>query len=189
MLQREINILRMINSPNVVKLYGEVKIPLNGDYLLLLEFCNGGNLREFIKARRKPILPEEQAHFFLLQIVRAIQDHSAVKVVHRDLKLVNIGLKIESERFNNEEARNKFIENLDFEKDRHKLRVKMIDYGLARILLEEDLATTQVGTPVYAAPEVLEGREYTSSADVWSVGVLFFEMLTGYQPFNKATRT
>jgi serine/threonine protein kinase len=110
-------------------------------------------------------------------------------VVHRDLKLVNIGLKIESERFNNVEARNKFIENLDFEKDRHKLRVKMIDYGLARILLEEDLATTQVGTPVYAAPEVLEGREYTSSADVWSVGVLFFEMLTGYQPFNKATRT
>jgi inhibitor of nuclear factor kappa-B kinase subunit alpha len=95
-------------------------------------------------------------------------------VVHRDLKLQNIGLKIESEKFNSNEDRTIFINKLSFEKDRNKLQIKMIDYGAARILKEDEIACTRVGTVEYAAPEVLEEREYTSSVDVWSVGVLFF---------------
>jgi calcium-dependent protein kinase len=78
---------------------------------------------------------------------------------------------------------------LDFSKDRHKLKVKVIDFGLACKLSDDGFTHSyQVGSPLNKAPEVLnlkkgEQVKYTNKVDVWAVGVLFFEMIYGYPPF------
>ena len=61
---------------------------------------------------------------------------------------------------------------------------KIADLGFARKVEEGQLAETKLGTPLLMAPEVLNGNKYDHSADVWSLGCIFYEMLTGYQPFT-----
>lgn len=84
----------------------------NGDHMLLLQFCNGGNLEDFIKIRGGK-LDEKQAHFILKQIVNGIRDQNNHRIMHRDLKPANIGIVFEGERFDNDQ-RKKYIEQFDF---------------------------------------------------------------------------
>ena len=63
-------------------------------------------------------------------------------------------------------------------------QVKIADLGFARKLQEGDLASTRLGTPLVMAPEVLDGNKYDHTADVWSLGCVFYEMLTGFAPFT-----
>lgn len=62
--------------------------------------------------------------------------------------------------------------------------IVIADLGFAKQLDEDELAKTQCGTPLYMAPEILNGQSYDSKVDVWSLGTIFFEMLTGFQPFT-----
>lgn len=62
--------------------------------------------------------------------------------------------------------------------------VKIADLGFARELGYEDLSKTMCGTPLVMAPEILNGKQYNHKADVWSLGVVFFEMITGFTPFT-----
>ena len=75
-------------------------------------------------------------------------------------------------------------ENLLFNsKDYSKAQIKISDFGLARFLQEEKLATTTCGTPGYVAPEILSEKPYGSACDIWSVGVVMFILLSGEPPF------
>ena len=67
--------------------------------------------------------------------------------------------------------------------------VKIADLGFARRLDHDSLAATRLGTPLVMAPEVLEGNKYDHSADVWSLGCIFYEMLTGFSPFTGTNQT
>ena len=91
--------MQEINSEYVIKLYGQ-SVAQNGDRVLVLELCNGGDLRSFIELR-DGILKEEEAHWLLSQIIKAIIDYSKCRVVHRDLKLLNLALVVEGEVFKN----------------------------------------------------------------------------------------
>lgn len=62
-------------------------------------------------------------------------------------------------------------------------RVKIADFGFARSLMQNDMANTMCGSPLYMGPEVLEGKKYNAKADLWSVGAILFEMLTGKPPY------
>jgi serine/threonine-protein kinase ULK/ATG1 len=64
------------------------------------------------------------------------------------------------------------------------IQIKIADLGFARELKKEDLSETICGTPLVMAPEVLNGKRYNHKADVWSLGIVFFEMITGFTPFN-----
>ena len=64
------------------------------------------------------------------------------------------------------------------------IKVKIADLGFSRKVEEGQLAQTKLGTPLTMAPEVLDGREYDHKADVWSLGCIFYEMLTGFPPFT-----
>lgn len=65
-----------------------------------------------------------------------------------------------------------------------KVVVKIADLGFARRLAPDDMAKTACGTPLNMAPEILEGNEYDMTVDVWSLGCVFYEMLTGFSPFT-----
>ena len=66
--------------------------------------------------------------------------------------------------------------------------LKVIDYGLARVLFPGQLSRSMCGTPQYMAPEVVKGEQYGYAADWWSVGVIMYEMITGFNPFSAKDR-
>ena len=68
-------------------------------------------------------------------------------------------------------------------------QVKIADLGFARKLQVGNLAETRLGTPLVMAPEVLDGNKYDHTADVWSLGCVFYEMLTGYAPFTGTSQS
>jgi serine/threonine protein kinase len=68
----------------------------------------------------------------------------------------------------------------------HDGKIKLADFGFCRLLKnKEEMAKTMLGSPIYMAPEILKGLDYSSKADIWSLGVVLFEMLFGYCPFEE----
>lgn len=110
----------------------------------------------------------------------------AKDVMHRDLKLPNVMLHFEeiSQVAPDQKELNEFIKSFDFENHFKSLTCKIADLGFARKLPEDELAKTGCGTPLLMAPEVLGGQHYDHKADVWSIGCLFYELLTGFMPFT-----
>lgn len=111
--------------------------------------------------------------------------------MHRDLKLANILIHFNSDDYmfdsiKDEVERNRkkqnYFQTVDLAKT--TFSVKIADLGFAKELAYEDLSQTQCGTPLIMAPEILNGTVYNHKADVWSLGVVYFEMLTGFTPFN-----
>ena len=180
-LDNEINILKEINHPNIVKLY-DIKDTSQYIYLVT-EYCNGGGLsdclEEYQKRNNKPF-PENIVQYLMKQIVSALSYLHNKKILHRDIKLDNI------------------LVNFDKEEDRKKLnmlkaKVKMIDFGFARYLKNEELAFSTLGSPINMDPGILRklnkmehSKEYgyDEKADIWSLGTICYEMLIGKCTFD-----
>jgi serine/threonine protein kinase len=160
-LEQEIQCQRSVSSENIVKLLDVQKTENN--FYLILEYCKGGDLASFIKKNGK--VSEEVAHNWLKQIAEAFRVLTEKNIIHRDLKLQNI-LMTEAST---------------------SATLKLADFGLSRFL-EDDLAKTWVGTPLYMAPEIVNCQEYDSKADIWSLGLVLFELLTGTLPLRVANR-
>ena len=186
-LKNEITILSKIDHPQVIKLKDIQRTENN--FYLVMEFCNGGDLEKLKDLRRK--FKEIEARIILQQLVSGFKEIYKQQVMHRDLKLANILV-----HFPEEDLKFKDITNLDEkaflisqklkEMDllKAKIQVKIADLGFARELSYEDLSQTICGTPLVMAPEVLNGKMYNHKADVWSLGIVFFEMITGFTPFT-----
>jgi len=186
LLINEIGIMADLKHRNVCKLVSATKTESN--YYLVTEFCNGGDLSGFMKARGG-YLEELEARLLLRQLVRGMAAIQRENIMHRDLKLPNILLhfpeltrdQICSEQFSIQS----FTSEVEITGEHAvKVVVKIADLGFARRLAPDDLAKTTCGTPLNMAPEVLEGHEYDLTADVWSLGCVFYEMLTGFSPFT-----
>lgn len=108
-------------------------------------------------------------------------------VIHRDLKLANILIHFKDANmeqvltpdFNNFKKNVNLLQNCE---------VVVADLGFAKQLNEEDLTKTMCGTPLTMAPEILKGDMYSHKVDVWSLGAVFFEMLTGFTPFTGTSK-
>ena len=116
-------------------------------------------------------------------------------VMHRDLKLANILVHFPNEDLafrhiqdpvERKELQRAKLKSLDLVKS--QMQIKIADLGFARELHHEDMAETVCGTPLVMAPEVLNGRKYNHKADVWSLGIVFFELITGFTPFTGRDR-
>ena len=120
------------------------------------------------------------------------------QVMHRDLKLPNILMNFPQltmgEYTKDGFSTKQYVSKLNIVggksgQNSAPFEVKIADLGFARRLEHDSLAATRLGTPLVMAPEVLEGNKYDHSADVWSLGCIFYEMLTGFSPFTGTNQT
>lgn len=156
-LEQEIHCQRSVSSEYIVKLIDVQKTENN--FYLILEYCEGGDLGTFI--RKKGPVTEEIAQKWIREIVEGFKALYNKNIIHRDLKLQNILMTENSAQAS----------------------LKLADFGLSRFL-EDDLAKTWVGTPLYMAPEIFNCQEYNFKADIWSLGLVLYEILTGELPLK-----
>jgi len=151
--REEINIMKNLDNENIVKLYDTFE---NDNYIyLILEYCKYGDLKGFLNKRA---LKEEKVKKFMIQIVSALKYLNDNNIYHRDLKPPNILI---SENY----------------------ILKISDFGLAKTCNNDDLLNTVCGSPLYMAPEIMKYKPYNTKADLWSLGVIFYQMLTGNTPY------
>ncbi|USP81209.1 uncharacterized protein yc1106_08483 [Curvularia clavata] len=156
-LEREICIMKLLDHPNIVRLYDVWE---NRDEIyIIMEHVEGGELFGYI--HKQGGLAELHAVHIFRQMVAALIYCHRINIHHRDLKPENILL------------------------DRDNMTVKLVDFGMAALQPVGTQLTTPCGSPHYAAPEVIKSTAYDGAkADVWSCGVVLFVLLTGTPPFN-----
>ena|SRR3989338_599803 len=155
-MDTEINILKKAKHPNVINLedvFAEEK-----RLYLVLELVTGGEL--FDKIVELGSYTEKDARGVVRQILDAVRYLHENNIVHRDLKPTNLLLKAPGSN-----------------------EIKITDFGLSKVVGPDVAMQTACGTPIYVAPEVLEGSEYTEAVDLWSVGVIMYILLCGFPPF------
>lgn len=173
----EINILKTLDHPNIIKLYETYQD--EEKYYLIFELCKGGELFDTII--ENGYFTEKEAKKLFKCIIKALHYCHKIGICHRDIKPENF----------------MFADKTDFES------LKMIDFGLSKVIpkkkQEKENNTgygrqrrkgrknmkTKAGTSYYVAPEVLLG-EYNEKCDIWSAGVILYILLCGYPPFGGA---
>ncbi|XP_076141151.1 ribosomal protein S6 kinase alpha-2 isoform X2 [Alosa pseudoharengus] len=156
----ERDILAEVNHPFIVKLH--YAFQTEGKLYLILDFLRGGDL--FTRLSKEVMFTEEDVKFYLAELALALDHLHSLGIIYRDLKPENILLDEEG-------------------------HIKITDFGLSKEAIENDKrAYSFCGTIEYMAPEVVNRRGHTQSADWWSFGVLMFEMLTGSLPFQGKDR-
>ena len=189
--RRELQNLHNLKHPNIIQIL---------DYLnnkttnyIVLEYCNGGNLRDYIRRymniNRKP-LNEFFIQKLLLQIAPALEYMHSKNVIHRDIRLENILLNFNN--YPNIPIDGRAPQPLKFkEKSLNKdFSVKITGLNFSKDLIQDNMGSTILGTPLYMSPDIIErvddksNKKYNTSADLWSLGVITYELLTGSMPFN-----
>ena len=154
-IYNEIDIQSRINHPNIIKLYNIYES--SNIIYMIMEYLNNGNLYSLI--RRKKGLNEIESYKYFSQIVNAIHFLHKNNIIHRDIKPENIILD-------------------------NKYNCKLCDFGWSVILKDNSSRNTFCGTLEYMAPEIINNEKYDKSIDIWSLGVLLFEMIHGFNPFE-----
>ncbi|KAI0481187.1 hypothetical protein GGR56DRAFT_664494 [Xylariaceae sp. FL0804] len=205
-LYSEIKILRNLRHPHIVALHDCVESSTHIN--LMMEYCELGDLSLFIKKREKLIthpatcdmarkypsvpgagLNEVVIRHFFKQLASALQFLRQKGLVHRDIKPQNLLLLPSlAYRESNKESRPILSASHDSLIPAVGLEslpmLKLADFGFARVLPATSLAETLCGSPLYMAPEILRYERYDATADLWSVGTVAYEMVSGKPPFR-----
>ena len=159
-LEAEISIMRSCSHDNIVELIETRKT--ENHYYLVMEYCAGGDFSKWLRKRK--VICENDARYFLKQLANGLALMREKNLIHRDLKPQNLLLT---------------------ERNKEHCCLKIADFGFAKHLNgAADLAATVCGSPLYMAPEILFYQKYDSKADLWSAGIILYEMLWGKPPFR-----
>jgi len=170
-IKREVEIHRALEHPNIVRVLDviyDAPLPsnnssINNSIYIVMEYCQYGDLQKF--QNKKPF-SHKYIQNYMLQLRDALQYLRTKNIVHRDLKPQNILLT-------------------------SPVHIKITDFGLARYINldaetpqeNEDLFSTYCGSPIYMSPELLNHQQYNSKSDLWSLGIILYELITGVPPF------
>ena len=164
-IKNEINILKSLSHPNIVKIYEFFDTILY--YYIVTEYCKKGELFSYIKNKYS----EKQLAVLFYQVFSGLCYLHEKKILHRDLKLENLMVsEIEKDIITGEEY----------------FWIKIIDFGTAKIFEKNKTEKAVIGSSYYIAPEVLKQR-YNEKCDTWSVGVILYMTLVGVAPFDGRT--
>ena len=164
-IKNEINILKTLSHPNIVKIYEFFDTALY--YYLVTEYCKKGELFAYITN----VYNERQLAVLFYQVFSGLCYLHEKKILHRDLKLENLMIsEIEKDVVSGEEY----------------FWIKIIDFGTAKIFEKNKTEKAVIGSSYYIAPEVLK-QKYNEKCDTWSVGVILYMTLVGVAPFDGKT--
>jgi serine/threonine protein kinase len=161
--KRTLNEIRILNSfshPNILKLEEAFIHPKNNELWIVTEYLSGGDLSNYLKIKKSKNknLSKKLIWEFVVQILLGIVELNKLKVIHRDIKPANIFLN-------------------------KKRNLKIGDFNISKILDQKNYATTQIGTPYYLAPEIWQKNSYDSRCDIFSFGIIIYEMIYLKHPF------
>ena len=159
LVRTEIEILKICQHPNIIRLYNVFE---NADYLyIIMEYCYGGDLFSYLENRHFR-LSEKRASTIIHQMATAVYYMHSFGVVHRDLKPENV-----------------LMTSTDEDSD-----IRILDFGLSKILGPYEKCDEPYGTLTYCAPEIIIDEPYSKPVDLWSLGVMTYLMVSGKLPFN-----
>ena len=155
-------LLKKIDHPNIIKFKEvfEVKKPYN-QFNIIMEYAEKGDLNKFLQINiaKKIFFPEQLLLDWLCQICTALKYLHYKKIIHRDIKPANI-----------------FMNSLN--------QIKLGDFGISKNLKTYGFASSFVGSTYYLAPEIVDGENYSFEADIWALGVTFYELMNLKKPFR-----
>jgi len=155
----EVSLMAQLDNEHIVRFYDAFMD--NNSMYIAMELLSGGDLGHIIhKAQKQNVLIEEETVWqFLVECCCGLKYLHDRRMLHRDLKPQNIMLDAEG-------------------------HVKLVDFGFTKLLAANQLAMSVVGTPLYMSPELLQKQGYDDRTDVWSLGCIFYELLTLAPPFG-----
>ena len=157
--RREIEVMYKIHHPNVVKLYGHFED--NNYCYFIMEYISKGNVYGLIPQDKKKRLNNQVVASLMKDVISAVYYLHNMKpiIIHRDIKPENVLLA-------------------------EGLVAKLTDFGWSNYMQEDEKRTTVCGTPIYLAPEIIKEEGHDEKVDIWCIGVLCFELMTGNVPFQ-----
>jgi len=159
LVRTEIEILKICQHPNIIKLYDVFE---NLEYIyIIMEHCSGGDLFSYIEKRGFK-LPEKQACTIIRKLCEAIYYVHSYGIAHRDIKPENILMTDDTEYAD----------------------IKLLDFGLSKIVGPSQNCNEPYGTLSYVAPEVLLEKPYSKAVDMWSIGITTYLLLSARLPFD-----
>jgi len=167
-LRQEIAVQKMLDHPNIVKVFETFEDPRRQELHIIMEMCTGGALVSRMKTHRHGY-GEKAAATLMEKMLSSIMYCHKHGVVHRDIKL----------------------DNFIYENEDEDAELKLIDFGFASFVAPgKESMWDQIGTPSYMAPELWAERqkEYDSSVDMWALGVVCYMLLSGKRPFHHQDR-
>ncbi len=171
-VKKEIEIMKDLSHPNIIRMYDVIYENDFDNVNIVMEYAPLGNLYDYLK--KQGTIDEIYSKYYLRQVAKGLKYLLSKNIIHRDLKPHNILL---------------------FEHD----LVKLADFGLARSFQEDQYFNTLCGSPLYMAPEIVlpltnkdsklkkSEKIYTIKADLWSIGIILYEMVTGKYPITPKT--
>jgi serine/threonine protein kinase len=158
-LDIEIKIMKSLDHPNIIKFY-DVLYSDNKEYIfIILEYCENGDFSKLVNSHKTE--NENKIKYYMKQLRDGLEYLRNNNIVHRDLKPKNILI----------------TNNMDV--------LKIADFGFAKNVVDDcSLMDTLCGSPLYMAPEILNKKQYNISSDLWSVGVILYEMVYHKYPYG-----
>ena len=157
--RREIEIMYRVHHPNVVKLFGHFED--NKYCYFIMEYIPGGNVYNLVPKNGVKTVATKTVASIMKDVISAVYflHHMSPPIIHRDIKPENVVLD-------------------------QNMKAKLTDFGWSNYMQGDMKRTTVCGTPVYLAPEIINNRGHDEKVDIWCIGVLLFELLTGISPFQ-----